>query len=96
MSTVLPNRGFYRSGVRFDCPDCGTLLKDEKKHLVVLRSQCFTCHSDLKLVAVGANTAMVGDARWFRCVKCKMLFMQRRGEVVATTPRRGFKDVTEF
>lgn len=92
----LEKKGVYRSGARFDCPQCGSLWKDEKTHIVILAARCPECGSDLKLVGVGTNPSLVGDARWFRCVKCKSLFMQRRGEVVATAARSGFTEFTQF
>jgi len=87
----------YRSGVRFSCNECGKLLKDCTKHAPVIKKACPDCAGNLKLVAVGEEAWMVGDAIWFRCVKCKALYMRRRGELVpAGHPRTGFKSFTEF
>lgn len=86
----------YRSGVRFDCAQCGKLLKDDEEHEVLLKKLCPICSGDLKLVAIGEDMQLVGDARWFRCITCKNLYMQRRSELVATQPRMGFKEYTRF
>jgi predicted RNA-binding Zn-ribbon protein involved in translation (DUF1610 family) len=86
----------YRSGVRFDCPECGMLWRDDPKHSPVQRGNCPSCGGDLKMVAIGANPALVGDAKWFRCLKCRELFMHRRGQLVRTKPRAGFSEFTEF
>jgi len=88
--------GIFRSGVRFDCPQCGKLWKDDKQHAKVLKKECPACDGDLRLVAVGHDPMLIGDAIWFRCLKCKSLYMKRRGELVPNQPRAGFKQFTEF
>ncbi len=86
----------FRSGVRFDCPQCGKLLKDDVKHAKQVKKGCPTCSGDLRLVGIGDSTYLIGGAIWFRCLECKALFMKRRGELVPTQPRAGFKQFTEF
>lgn len=85
----------YRVGVRFDCPECGKLWKDDLKHASVLKKECLTCSGDLRLVAVGEDP-LIGGAIWFRCLACEALFMKRRGELVPTGTRTGFKEFTQF
>lgn len=80
----------------FNCPKCGLLLKDDGEHTTVLSKSCPECKGDLKLVATAAIASLVGDAKWFRCLSCKSLIMQRRNEIVPTKPRSGFKEFTEF
>jgi hypothetical protein len=84
----------WRSGVRFDCPDCGKLLKDDEEHAAVISSGCAKCSGDLRLVGKGER--MVEYAEWYRCLDCKQLYMKRRGDVVETRPRSGFDDYTRF
>lgn len=84
----------WRSGVRFDCPDCGKLLKDDDQHSETLGSGCAACGGDLRLVGQGER--MVEHAQWYRCLACHALFMKRRGEVVETRPRSGFDEFTQF
>ena len=84
----------WRSGVRFDCPDCGLLLKDDEAHALVLAGCCEACGGDLRLVGQGER--MVENAQWFRCLGCEALYMKRRGEIVETKPRAGFVEFTEF
>lgn len=43
---MTPNRVF-RSGVRFDYPQCGKLWKDDKQHGKVLKNQCIEWVGDL-------------------------------------------------
>jgi hypothetical protein len=88
------NKRVYRSGVRFDCKICGKLLRDDNQHAPMLRACCLACRGDLKLVAIGEDMQLVGDAKWYRCVRCKQLHMNRRGEMVQTQPRAGFKEFT--
>ncbi len=92
----MTKKRVYRSGVRFDCPGCGRLWKDDLKHSPPLRKACPACVGDLKLVAKGEVHVLVGDAIWLRCLACKGLFMKRRGEIVATTPRAGFSQFTQL
>jgi hypothetical protein len=84
----------WRSGVRFDCAECGALLKDDSEHGTVLAGECAACGGDLRLV--GRGEAMVEYALWFRCVACRRLYMQRRGEIVETRPRAGFEEFASF
>ena len=64
--------------------------------MTVLSKSCAECKGDLKLVATAAIASLVGDAKWFRCMSCKALFMQRRNEIVPTKPRSGFDEFTKF
>lgn len=80
----------YRSGVRFDCEQCGLLLRDDDAHADEISGACLTCGGTLRLVGVGNN--LVQNARWLRCRACSQLHMQRRGEIVMTTPRNGFDE----
>jgi uncharacterized C2H2 Zn-finger protein len=84
----------WRAGVRFDCPDCGRLWKDDADHAEHLVDGCAECQGTLRLV--GAGERMVEGADWFRCLDCRQLYMRRRGEVVPTRPRSGFAEFTEF
>jgi hypothetical protein len=84
----------WRSGVRFDCPECGKLLKDDVKHAETMAGGCASCGGDLRLV--GRGERMVEGALWFRCLSCDQLYMKRRGEVVETRPRSGFEEFTRF
>ncbi len=84
----------WRSGVRFDCPDCGRLWKDDDKHAEELVDECAECGGTLRMVGKGEQR--VEGADWFRCLDCKSLFMRRRGEVVPTQNRSGFDEFTEF
>lgn len=86
----------WRAGVRFDCPECGRLWKDDEEHGTSLNEPCETCGGLLWLVAKGDNATMVGDANWYRCTECKQLYMKRRGAVVPTPPRSGFEEFTNF
>lgn len=79
-----------RSGVTFSCDVCGKLLRDCKKHNPPELGLCKSCGGDLKRVGIGNQ--LVGYAIWFRCLNCKQLLMQRRGSIVPTTPRSGFKE----
>lgn len=82
--------------MRFDCPMCGLLLKDDIEHATPLASACPSCgRGPLRLVGRGDSPA-VGDANWYRCGSCRRLAMRRRGEVVSTQPRTGFAEFTEF
>jgi DNA-directed RNA polymerase subunit RPC12/RpoP len=93
---AVPHKRVYRSGARFDCAECGKLLRDDDEHSVIVKGGCPSCRGDLRLVAVGEDMQLVGDARWFRCMACKVLYMQRRSELVPTQPRMGFKEFTQF
>lgn len=84
----------WRSGVRFDCPDCGKLLKDDAEHAAVIADGCPRCSGDLRLVGQGER--MVENAQWYRCLACKQLYMKRRGEIVETKPRNGFDEFATF
>lgn len=81
----------WRSGVRFDCPECGTLLRDDDQHREIHDEGCAECGGDLRLVAV-SDSRMTGDAKWFKCEGCGQLYMHRRGELVTTKPRTGFAE----
>jgi predicted nucleic acid-binding Zn-ribbon protein len=84
----------WRSGVRFDCPECGALLKDDEEHAPVLTNGCPDCGGSMRLVGKGER--MVEFAKWFRCLSCRRLYMDRRGEIVSTQPRSGFEEFTQF
>ncbi len=84
----------WRSGVRFDCPECGRLWKDDADHAPQLEAACSECGGMLRLV--GKGEAMVQGAEWYRCLSCRALFMKRRGELVPTRPRSGFAEFTEI
>lgn len=81
----------WRSGVRFDCPECGTLLREDELHRKTHDSPCQECGGALRLVAF-SDSRMTGDARWFKCEGCGRLYMFRRGELVTTQPRAGFAE----
>lgn len=91
---MATERRVWRSGVRFDCPDCGRLWKDDGDHAAEVEAGCAKCGGDLRLVGLGER--MVEHARWFRCVSCWVLYMQRRGELVETRERSGFAEFTRF
>jgi len=91
---VTEKKRAWRSGVRFDCPKCGELLKDDAAHALHLESACAACGGDLRLVGQGEQ--MVQNAQWFRCLDCKQLYMKRRGEIVETKPRNGFDEFATF
>jgi predicted RNA-binding Zn-ribbon protein involved in translation (DUF1610 family) len=82
----------WRSGVRFDCPECGALLKDDAVHATAIDGGCSSCGGDLRLV--GKGDRIVESAEWYRCLECKQLYMKRRGEIVETKPRSGFEEFT--
>jgi hypothetical protein len=82
----------WRSGVRFDCPECGELLKDDAAHAPEIADGCAACGGDLRLV--GKGDRIVENAEWYRCLGCKQLYMKRRGELVETKPRSGFEEFT--
>jgi len=84
----------WRSGVRFDCPDCGKLWKDDPEHAETIGEGCPSCGGDLRLVGQGER--MVEHAQWFRCLGCGRLYMKRRGEVVPTKARAGFDEFAAF
>lgn len=90
----MASKRVWRAGVRFDCPDCGKLLKDDAAHAAVLRKECRQCAGDLRLVGKGER--MVEFAEWYRCLSCAQLYMKRRGEMVETRPRSGFSEFAEF
>ena len=77
-----------RSGVRYNCLECGLLLKDDTDHEIRMDGACLSCDGDLRVVALAANS-LVGDARWLRCLSCERLHMFRRRELVKTTERSG-------
>lgn len=79
--------------MRFDCPECGLLLKEDAVHAETHDESC-SCGGELRLVARGER--MVEHAKWYRCESCEQLYMQRRGEVVETRPRAGFEEFTRF
>lgn len=80
----------WRSGVRFDCPDCGKLWRDDLEHADLRLADCQSCGGDLQLVGLGER--IVEFAKWYRCQACGELFMRRRGEMVPTKPRSGFAE----
>lgn len=80
----------WRAGVRFDCPVCGLLLRDDDEHAERLPQGCPECSSHLRLVGKGER--LVEFAKWYRCEGCHGLYMARRGEIVPTRPRTGFDD----
>lgn len=86
--TATSGRRVWRAGVRFDCPECGLLLRDDDEHEQRLVSACPMCAGDLRLVGNGER--LVEFAKWYRCTACAGLFMRRRGEIVPTKPRTGF------
>lgn len=91
-----PEKKVWRSGVRFDSPETGELLKnDHDNYPPKEKGSCPECGGRLKLVALG-DSPMVGDANWFRCLDCQELFMHRRKETVKTPPRSGFDEFTIF
>jgi len=77
-----------RAGVRFDCVECGRLLRDDDDHSERLAKACPRCGGELRLVGKGER--MVDFAKWYRCQACAGLSMVRRGEIVPTKPRAGF------
>lgn len=91
----MPPKRIWRAGVRFDCPECGKLWKDDEVHAKMLAASCLECGNDIRLVGKG-DSPSVGDANWFRCLSCKQLHMFRRGELVKTGTRTGFEEFTEF
>jgi predicted RNA-binding Zn-ribbon protein involved in translation (DUF1610 family) len=80
----------WRSGVRFDCPDCGKLWRDDDEHAEHHREPCPDCGGELRMV--GRGEAIVQFAKWFRCRDCGHLYMWRRGELASTGPRSGFNE----
>lgn len=90
----MTEKRVWRSGVRFDCPDCGRLWKDDDEHAEHLDNGCDKCGGALRLVGQGEQ--LVQGADWFRCLDCKQLYMRRRGEIVRTKPRSGFAEFTKF
>lgn len=86
----MTTKRVWRAGVRFDCPECGLLWRDDDVHAPRIAGGCPDCDEDLRLVGNGEQ--IVEFARWFRCLGCAGLFMRRRGETVATRPRSGFDD----
>lgn len=92
--TVSGSKRIWRSGVRFDCEQCGQLWKDDIDHAPLRAHGCAKCNNDLRLVGLGER--MVENARWYRCLKCSALYMDRRGELVETPERAGFLEFTRF
>lgn len=90
----MTEKRIWRSGVRFDCPECGKLLKDDGEHAPLVKNGCISCGSDLRLV--GKGDRIVGNAEWYRCLSCRQLYMKRRGEMVETKPRAGFDEFATF
>ncbi len=80
----------WRSGVRFDCPECGLLWRDDAQHAEVRPEPCPDCGGTLGLVGLGER--IVEHAKWFRCRSCAQLWMWRRRELVRTGTRSGFND----
>lgn len=85
---MVAGKKVWRAGVRFDCPECGSLWRDDE-HAERLVAQCPGCSGDLRLVGMGER--IVEFARWYRCESCQLLYMRRRGEIVPTKPRSGFE-----
>lgn len=78
----------WRSGVRFDCPECGLFWRDDVLHAEVRPEPCPDCGGLLGLVGLGER--IVEYAKWFKCRDCGQLWMWRRGELARTGPRLGF------
>jgi len=91
---VATGNRIWRSGVRFDCPECGRLWKDDDEHAPQLENACAKCGGNVRLVGLGER--IVEFAKWYRCMSCSELHMYRRGELVTTRPRSGFTEYTEF
>lgn len=77
-----------RSGVRFDCPECGLLWREDEAHAELRPEPCPDCKGVLALVGLGER--IVEYAKWFKCQRCHQLWMWRRGELARTGPRSGF------
>lgn len=92
MSPGEKKKRIWRSGVRFDCPDCGLLWRDDIEHAELIAEGCPECHGTLSLVGLGES--IVEFAKWYRCVNCGALAMKRRGEIVSAKPRTGFSEFT--
>jgi predicted RNA-binding Zn-ribbon protein involved in translation (DUF1610 family) len=90
---VKPIKRILRTGVRFSCDECGELLIHDK-HSAPSKHRCIVCEGPLVLVATSANSMLVGDAVWYRCPGCRQLHMRRRGELVVTEDRTGFREFT--
>lgn len=80
----------WRSGVGFDCPDCGLLWRDDAVHGEIRPEPCGDCGGVVRLV--GAGERMVESAKWYRCLSCSQLWMWRRRELVRTGTRAGMDE----
>jgi predicted RNA-binding Zn-ribbon protein involved in translation (DUF1610 family) len=89
LTDAKPKR-VWRAGVRFDCPECRKLWRDDPEHAELIVGGCPSCGGSLWLVGMGER--LVEFAKWYRCEACQALAMRRRGEIVATQPRKGFDE----
>lgn len=51
--TTSKSKRVWRAGVRFDCPECGSLLRDDDEQAERLAGECPTCAGVLQLVGKG-------------------------------------------